>query len=134
VLPVAGVVALLESLTTGEDLSAAFPRMLWSPNVADRVDQQLGVELRKLLADQAAGGPRVSIEDARKVAYEEYTRRMRADRSPEDLEVDTHPMDDHVAMRESVYLGLGRAVEDAKRRQKMASTAQARRPGSRRKL
>lgn len=115
VLPVAGIIGLLNALGTGTDLSQAYPRVLWTPNIRDDIDQVLGDSIRNMI-DQCGENMRPPIEEARKLAVKEYLRRSAESKQTDDLEIDTAPDTEAQVIRESVYFGIGRAIEEEKGR------------------
>jgi len=115
VLPVAGIIGLLEALGTGYDMSHAYSRLLWTPNVRDEIDQVLGGAIRQMI-ESCDTEMRPPIEHARKLAAKEYLGRLReVVEGRDDLEIDTVP-DTGKVIRDSVFFGIGRAIEEEQRK------------------
>jgi len=114
VLPVAGVVTILQSLTTGVELARSYPRALWSPNVYDDIDQQIGAEIRERL-ESLPPGVRPPIEDSRRRAHEAYlvAHQQHEDGSDEPPE---HTSIQHI-VKDSVFRSIGQQTQTTEKPQ-----------------
>lgn len=110
VLPVAGMVTILQSLTSGTELARSYPRALWSPNVYDDIDQQVGVEIREML-DSLPSGERPPIEESRRLAHEAYLAAQQEQGDGDDPSALSGHMEIQKIVKDSVFRSIGQRIE-----------------------
>jgi hypothetical protein len=107
-IPTGGAIGLLKSISSGDELSQAFPRLLWSPSRQDQADQILADVIRQLLT-QTSENVKLPIDEARELAVKTLVERAEKESMVAPEAVAGAPVK---TARASVYEFLGAAIEE----------------------